>query len=165
MHQNPSLNGAIINSQPNNSMPFLLSHPHNIFKTLTPWTIHCQEERVRKIGEGITWSPRAIGGSGDRFWQESWGWAHENFSSSPLLAENTQERETNPKHAQNHQELGIKVDVELKKVGWRGGRVRKRGDTRGEEQDGGMQAPLIACASRGTCNSRAALLGEFFCCF
>lgn len=58
------------------------------------------------------------------------------FSSSPSLAENTQKRETNPERAHNHQEcpLGRKVDVELKKVGWRGGGVRKRGDTRGEER-------------------------------
>lgn len=53
------------------------------------------------------------------------------------------------------------MDVELKKVGWRGGRVRNKGDTRGEEQEGGMQAPLITCASRGTRNSRAAFLGDF----
>lgn len=55
--------------------------------------------------------------------------------------------------------------MELKKADWRRGRVRKRGDTRVEEQDGGMQAPLITCASRGTCNSRAAFLGGIFFCF
>lgn len=49
-----------------------------------------------------------------------------------------------------------------KVAGGEGG-VRKRGDTRGEEQDGGTQEPPTACASREICHSRAAGLGFYYC--
>lgn len=169
MHQKPSLNGAVTTSQPNNSMPFLPSiHPHNAFKTLILWTIHFQEKKCKKnrnteeVREGSTWSPRAPGRLGTGSGRKGEGEPMKPPAHYPHL-QKTPSRKTNPEHAHNHQEclLERKVDVELKKAGWREGWVRKRGDTRGEEQDGGMQAPLITCANRGTHNCNAAFLGDF----
>lgn len=139
------------------------SSPHNVFKILTPWTIHFQEKRVRKIETLRRWgrAPHAHPEHQEDLGTGS-GRKGEGEPMKPPAhhtdLQKTPSRKTNPEHAHNHQEClrGRKVDVELQKAGWRGGWVRKRGDTRGEEQDGGMQAPLITCASRGTHNSRAA---------